>query len=364
MKKKQGQISVFQLFCLLYSSRMVGTFIYLFRLRGYMESGDRIASAFTYLLFSVLFAVPALICIKQQPNADILTQTEVISPSFSRITAALDAIVFLWGCILTVSRFGLFASSVLLLQKNLLLFIFILLSAAVFCASKGLEPLARTGVIFTFILVSSLCFSSSTLLADFDIDNLSRPFQNGAQDVINESFFAACRNIETTALLFIYPDVNGKVKKAFFGWILSFSVSVASFFALVGGVMGHYGDLQMFPLHTLSVLAQAPVAERMDDLLNGIWVVCVMIKIAFLLYVFRNIIAHIFKKDLQTLPLLFGGAATYAGYLVLSRTIDGFAKTLLFPGNWLGYLLVTVLIPCCIFIFGKHKKNKTKRVTK
>ncbi len=362
---RKNNISTFQLFSMFYIFRMVGTFTYLLRLRAPLEATDRAWMAFFYFLFSILFALPVFWVIDNQPHTGILTKAASLSSKLPYLLGIFYAFAFLWAAGVVAARFSLFSGIVLLQQENLSIFIFILLAASIYCAAKGLEPLARTGAVIAILLLVSLLLMTLTVVKDFDTLYLTPSFQSGLTPVIYQGFHSACRNIETTALLFIAPKTKGNLRKGFLYWLLAFCVQLASLFLLVGGIAAEYGDLQMFPLYTLAALAKIGILERMDDLLTGVWVICAMLKLAFLLHVAVSALEQSFNKKKNRLLLLCtGGLIIFIANLYFSQNIEFFGKFIASPINPILFLLATVVIPLCIVIGTKIAKHKNKEKNK
>lgn len=361
MVRTQNQIRGLQLFSLLFISRSVGVFTYMIRLQSSIDTGGSILVIGFYLLFSILFAIPVLIYLTKQQKTDLLTGASFVSQRFASIIGLFYAVIFLLAAIITIARFGLFAGTVLLQQSNLRIFIFALLIASVYSAAKGLEPMARTGVIFTFILLFSLIFTSASTLSEFNAANITVPQSVHLADIVKQAFVSACRNIEITALLFIAPQIKGSISKITVCHIIFFSILTAMIITVAGGVMGDYGEQQMYPLYTLSVLAKFGFLERTDDLQTGIWVVCTMLKIAFLLYASVLSANKSLQKQLHFKHYAIGGIVIFAGYLLLSANIEMLVKTITSNLMPIFFLTATVLIPLTVTFAVRRKEIKQQK---
>lgn len=358
MIKKQGYISTFQLYGMFYIFRTVGTFTYMLRLRAPLSASDRAIVAIFCFLFLTVFSAPVFLCIKKAGNSGFLNLSSTISPLYAKALSIFYALSFLWAAAVVAARFSLFSGIVLLQQENLNIFLFVLLAVSIYCASKGLEPLARTSMIMAVILLISLFLMTVAASKDFNPIYLSLPLQNGMQPVILQGFYSACRTVELTALLFIAPKTSGALQKGFFIWIAVFCVQFALLFLAVGAIAGDYGELQMFPLYTLASLAKIGILERMDDLLTGIWVICAMLKTAFLMHTSVSVIEQGFniKKKQYFLPLC--GAAVFIGNLFLSQNIEFFGRFIASPVNPVLFIASAVVIPLVTYTLHKTKIRK------
>lgn len=358
MKTGQNTISSFQLFSMIYIFRMVATFTYMLRIRAPLESTDRAIMAIAYFVFSLLFALPVFLCIGKQPYNSVLTLAGTNRHKWTKPVAMYYAFTFIWAAGVAAARFSLFSGIVLLQQENLNIFIFVLLAVSVYCASKGLEPLARAGSVMSVLLFVSLILMTGTVIKDFDTLYLQPPLQSGLSAVIYQGFHSACRNIETTSLLFTASHTKGNLRKGYLIWLVFFCVQLAALFLLVGGIAAEYGNLQMFPLYTLAALAKIGILERMDDLLTGVWVICALLKIAYLLHTSVAAIGEGFQNKYNRNKLLIaGGILVFAANLFLSQNIEFFGKFIASPVNPVLFMIATVVLP--LLIFAKNRTKKT-----
>lgn len=358
---QQKKINTVQLYSMFYIFRMVGTFTYMLRLRAPLSATDRAIMAFCYLFFSVAFAAPVLICIGNEPHIGLMAYVKNTSKKTQQCIGLFYMFTFLWSASVVASRFSLFSGIVLLQQENLGIFMLILVGVSIYCASKGPEPLARTGVIVAVLLFVSLLLMTLTVVKEFDAVLLPPPLQTGLSSVVYQGFHSACRNIETTSLLFIAPKTSGNLRKGYLPWILFFCLQLASLFLLAGGIAAEYGELQMFPLYTLAALAKIGILERMDDLLTGVWVICAMLKIAFLLHTATQAAEQgSQKKPDRLLLLLLGGLFVFGSNLFLSQNISFFGKFIASPVNPVLFILATVLVPCGLMLRQKLHRRKRK----
>ncbi len=352
------KIKAYQLFCILFTSRLLGTFTYMVRLNSDLNTGARIAMLLAFLFISLLMSVPVFMILNGQNNTSFLQQLTPFSSKTRSLIACLYCAVFLLSAIITLTRFGLFTGTVLLQNTSLHIFILSLMIVSIYAAHKGLQPLARSSVLFTFILVLSLFFVQIGVCEEFDFLNISCIKASRISDILKQAVFSACRNIEIPAVLFIADRVNGKINKTLFCMLAGFSAVTSILFFVAGGVTGAYGEQQMFPLFTLSSVSKLGFIERMEDILTGIWVACAMIKIAFLLIVASVCLQETRKKDCGIPAIITLGGIVFAGYLLLSCDITGTIKLLQSPLLPVGFIFFGVLLPFYLHLIAKKKQQK------
>ena len=357
----KNQISSAQLFCILFVCRLLGTFTYMSQLQTTLHAGSRIVATGVCFLFSILSAIPVLLYLQKQNNVSFLNAVGIVSEKTAGIIGISYAAFFLFAAIITITRFGLFAGTVLVQNTGLYISVFFLLLVCVYCVYQGLQPLARTAVIFAVILLFSLFAVIAGTIGECSLINIPGIRENEIPNIIKQAFFSACRNIEIPALLFIAEEIKGKAHTVVLKFITAFSIISALLFTVAGGVLGEYGDQQIFPLFTLSSVAKFGFVERMEDLLTGIWIVCAMLKTAFLLYVASQCLQKSLHKEIKTCHTAIGAVLIFAGYLLFSADIP---TTIRLLRTWLlpaGYIIFAILLPIVLYLLFVRKEKKLQK---
>ena len=354
----KNKISSLQLFCILFSCRMLGTFTYMSQLQTDLHAGSRIVTSVVCLIFSILTAIPSLLFLHNTNKTPFLNGVRILSANTARIVGISYVLVFIFAAIISLTRFGLFASTVLLQNTGLYISVFFLLAVSVYCARQGLQPLARTAVIFSFLLLVSLLIVALVNIPDCKLINIPTVRADDFSDILKQGFLSACRNIEIPALLFVAEELKGKVHTVILKFLTAFSAISALLFTIAGGVLSEYGEQQIFPLFTLSSVAKFGIFEHTEDLLTGIWIVCAMLKTAFLLYVASQCLQNVIHKEITTGHIATGGALIFAGYLYFSADIPKTIRLLQSALLPTGFIVFGVLLPTVLYILIRQKENR------
>lgn len=59
--------------------------------------------------------------------------------------------------------------------------------------------------------------------------------------------------------------------------------------------LGDYAMTQLFPIHSIAVLSEFSVFQRIDVILTGVWILSAFIKISFMLYLSSYIASRSFS---------------------------------------------------------------------
>lgn len=356
-----GKISSAQLYCILFACRIVALFTYISPEKITSQSANSILTAITFVVLQLLFSIPVFLVINHDNSKGIIGNAKMSSSLFAKITAIIYCAAFIYAAGLSVSRFELFVSSVMFPGAEILLFIVLLMAISLFGVFKGLETLGRSAVIIIFAVSISTVFIGLTVAKNFDYTNLYPIFSSSVSAVSNSAFYSATRTMELVSLMIIAPHINGKLKNGFAKWIIVFGMVAATLFTGIQGILGAYGERQMFQLYALTLIAKFSIFERLDDLLTGVWVLCTLIKISFYCFVAVKCLEQGFEKRANRLIQTGVCASVFGVYLLTSSTVLTFSSVIASPINSILYLLITILVPLCVFFSKKLLKQKQKK---
>ncbi|MBQ3086843.1 MAG: GerAB/ArcD/ProY family transporter [Clostridia bacterium] len=359
---EEKKISGIQFASLAFISRIACAFTGIPNLRTNLPTSDRISVFLIGLLLSLLLALPVLLFIEKENNRGLQNREKPCPSGIGRIILIFYAAFFVGAGILAVSRLGVFASGILLQKNNLHLFTAILIIAGAFCAERGLEPTARVSVLLSAAVLGGLLFTGLCDVGKMKLENLSQPFAGNIPIIVREAFFEACMNVELPVLMLLAPQIKIKKKTHLLLWLPLCFVCISAAFAVAAAVAGHYADLQVFPLHSLAVIAKTALFERIDDLLASLWVSCTVLKTGILLYTAYVAARTAVPACKKRCFFILTGALVFGGYLLLTANIQFFANVLQSAAVPVLFLFATVFIP--LFTCLKNGRKEHKEVAK
>lgn len=353
-----GKISTVQMFSILMLSRIISLFTFMLPSTSYLPSGDRILTALPIAVFECIYATVILFIIRKNRGESIIGAARHISPHLSKITAIIFAFAFLWFAGIGTARFELFISTVMFPNSELHIMILLLLCAALYAALKGIEAIGRTAFILLWILGLSVIFVLLTVTDNFLLTNLQPVLTEGITPIFSFSFYVSVRAVELLTLYVSYPEIKGKKTKMTYSWIAVFSLITAVILTVLSGVTGDYGNDQIFPLYTLTVIARFGIFERLDDILTGVWVLCIFIHVAFLLYCSISSLRQGFGQ-IKKLPAGIALTAfTGSVYLAVSRTVTVFSETVSSRLWDAAFLFIVLIFPVIITAVNSIRRRK------
>ena len=359
--KPQEQIGHWQLFALLFVSRVIGLFTFTVPQEAGFSAGDRTVFPLAFCLLCLLCAVPVLWAAGKHGQG-LIGAARAASPLLARGVGAFYGAAFLCAAALGVLRFELFVGAVLFPESSTAVFTALLLAAAAAASLRGIQSLGRTAVILLALLAGSVLFLLIATADRFDLLNLTPPFEDGAAPVLKNAFRSAGRTMELASLAVAPAFTRGGVKKATVGWLTAFSVAACVIFLAIGGVTGLFGEQQMFPLYTLTAVAKFGVFERMDAALTGLWILGAFLQAAYFLWLSSLALEQGFERKIPPAGQFAGTAAVLGLFFLfsaLANRTDGEATTY---ASAILFVLSVVVVPVAVGIVGRTKRSKEGRL--
>ena len=128
---------------------------------------------------------------------------------------------------------------------------------------------------------------------------------------------------------------------------------------VLAGVTGEYGNDQIFPLYTLTVIAKFGIFERLDDILTGVWVLCSFIQVSYLLNTGVRAISQGFGKIKKIPVCALLTAGIFGVYILTSRTVAVFSGAVSSRAVDVIFIILMLVIPL-IASLGAHRKKRIK----
>lgn len=357
------QISPSQLYSIFFVSRILVTLTYIPTLGEASLSSDLLVQALLYPLGMLVSALPLYALYKARPDWDLFDCAYRISPVLSKGIAVLYALFFLFTALLSVTRFDLFATSRLFPDSDFTVFLLIIIVVGCAAAGFGLEAIGRLSGIAVLLVCVTLGFVIAVLLPRFEPLNFTPLFYNGVAPTLRGAATFLSGTAEVAALAVIAPRVRGKLAKGYLKWTLWLTLAMGLLFFCAISVLGAFFDTQLFPFHSLAVLAEFSVLQRLDAFHTGVWILCLFVKLAFftLLAVscLRKAFGRRFKKAwIAGCIVVLGAAAVF-----FSGAYERFAA-LAKPELMMAFFAVfVIIIPLCLLPLVKKQAKREKEAT-
>lgn len=288
-KAKRGQISPYQLFFVLFVSRIVVSLTYVQTVSvGELGTDFLFSIALSYIL-TMLLSVPIILCCKSNLKA---------------VFQFLYSIYFIWLSAVNINRFSYFASSRINPDSSMIFFIIAIVIASCYCAVMGIEGISRFGSFCGILLLITVFFVLIFNLQNLSMINYYPVNSNSRLDVFKNAFVMTSNSAEASILLILSNKVNGEKIKAYMAGMTASYITIFALIAFVIGIMGNAATLQSYPIFTLFQMASAGSFSRLDMLHTAFWVLALLLKSAVFIYASSVVIKN-YKHSAKCIAVSF-----------------------------------------------------------
>ena len=359
MEKTKGIITANQLFLTLLVSRIVVTLTY---------SPVKGVNLFTtesllYLPFFFFFlfacALPLYLLFRAHPGKNILDCAEdVMGKGASRVTAILFLFYFIYDGSIITSQFHFFASSSI---TKIPIFIFscMVLAAAAYAATLGIEPICRIGVVICIVVLLSFAFIGITVTPqlDFSLMPIPHPTLSGGFKTVA---LELSRTTELAAAAFLLPCAKEKKGRNFSILLVVLTLVLEGIVFLPTNLLGKFATLLFFPFYEVSSIADELIAQRFDAFTTSIWSLGIFIKLALLLYVLRQAFHKLTKGRFGKIAIWTGAVICALISSFYSGDVKFYELRLLYTGFQLLMAFLAVILPLLLLIGYRIKSRPSK----
>lgn len=319
------KISSFQFFTMLFISRALTTLTYLSSYTKDIRLSDMLIQPIPRIIMGIFIMLPVYFLYKKTPEKSIFDRIREKSSFFSKCSAIVFSVIFLYFTITTLARLDLFAGTVVFPETDVnFLTIFVVICCA-YGAFLGWEALGRSAVLSAFLVVPAIAFIVVNLIDKVDLLNLSPVFYNGITPVLKTAVDSMGQTVEYAIIAVALPKVSGKKVKGYLIWLLSQTALMGVLFFFAGGVMGNFASTQLFPFHTLASLSEFLMFDRLDAIFTSVWILGAFIKVGLLMYLQADILSAEFPEISRRIFIVAIGFITIFLNLFLSGEIQRFS---------------------------------------
>lgn len=362
MSAPNRKITPVQLFSVLFLSRLFAAMTYIAGLDRDLQPGETVVAMLYASALIVIAGVGEAVFLKNDSGVGILMRTKNASKKLFVFTDVFYLVFFLAYSALAAARFNLFVNSIIFPDSDMSWFVLPVIAGCAFIAYKGIESVSRSSVLFTFIVVLSLVFVFAAAASRFDVLNFRGVRPGKGFEMFETGFMSAARTAEIASIPILTPFLNSNPTKPMFRWIGVTSVSLVLISSMISGVLGQFGYEQIFPMYSLTVLAEFGILERLDAIVTAVWVLCFIAKMSYFLFVNSYLLKELTPIERKYSP--FACAVPVGiGAMLMSKNIDILADVI--KSGFLTVLFIGggIVIPITVVIIEKIRKNKNKAET-
>lgn len=355
---KEHFIKASQLFSVLFIGRNIILVTMNTGLAGNENFSDLIVSSFWMFLITFFMVIPLWRLSQKHPTLNIIDEGYYLFGKAGVIIPIFYAVYFISVNWYYLSVFQLFSADVMDPKTPAWIIAGAVLVVACYGACKGLETIVRAAGIILVLICAGIVFMISILFSKVDPANFEPFFSNGPQDSFYATVLFLCRSSSISVMALLLPAVRGKRKLGFCLWNLGVWVTMTAVYFIMVGVAGDFIKAQLFPLYTVTAMAEVGPFQRLDAVFLGVWLTELFIKIAMDLYLVSLCVNRIFGEKAGRISI-FAGAVITAVVAQLS-THSRALQSVIF-GPWLFFpltLTAAFLIPLVLWLTDRMKSRK------
>lgn len=354
---KNAKISVAQLFILLFLSRMIVTVTYSAYVADISKMWYMSIASLGGFLLTLVFVLPVYFLYRTDNRLTVTDNGYALFGKGGAVIAVIYGLYFLWIILYTLSLFNLFVTDLMNPSISVVALSLAVIIASAYGAWKGIEAIARASTIILFAVIIALIFVICTLFNKIDVYNYTPITFSNSSDIGEAVLSMLARNSCIPAMAMLLPHANGKVKRGIIAWAVFVYLTIAVMVFIMVGVLGDYLKTQIFPVYSLTSLAQWGVLQRLDGIFLGIWTAGMFIKIALMIYLISACVKRIFGEIAGRAAIIISAVAVLTVSLLFSENSN--IMSMLFNN----YILITitvitaVIIPLLLLIVKKVKQS-------
>lgn len=355
--EKRPAISVSQLFCLLFISRMVVSMTYGNILIGNSEIWDHLVSAPVSMLLTWIILIPIYSLFSMDKKMNVLDNLGEFLGKVGFWLVLLYVFYFLLVSFHTVSVFEKFIFNAINPPISVPFLTVLLLFSACYGAYKGIEAISRaSGLILVFTVLAMIFFLIS-LISSIEPINYKPLMYDGTQSVFEGIKLLISQSSCIPAMAILLPMAKGNHKKGIIIWNVGVYLVFVSLVMLVVGTMGDFAETQLFPVYTAAGIGKFGSFKHLDSLYLGIWISGIFIKLSLFLMLTGEGIKKIWGEEVRKKSIIiFGFLISLTSFFSdkLELLSSPFMTSFLI---WF-LMIISVVIPLALIVIRLQKRKR------
>ncbi len=345
--KPDVKISNGQFFVLLLLSRVMHMMLY--RTDGFSSGTPMMIGLLISTGIEILLGIPVFIF--------LMRKDEILGAlaKNKKLRFAVRAIITLYFTFVAGSvmcAFARFMADEFPSLSSAVVIIIIIAAASAYCASLGIEAIARTGTVVLWAFLILLAVMALASEGRFDALNLVPLQKSDTRAVIDYIIrdVSSCRWLVLAVALSQYLKYGSQ--KAVLGYVAAKLVLIEAVLLMITMILWSFVDVPGYPILALGTYAKTEVIRRFDALNMFVWALnCVVVNATYI-----HTASDITKKK-NLLSYLIPAAASAVFALLDYKKIFWFTERQEVVIMLAGIVLLGVLVPLAAIICWKVKKK-------
>ncbi len=352
--KAKTKISALQLYMMLFLSRAIAGVTLNAGSVGGENFLENIFSSLLHCAVLCVFALPLFSLNRTHPDLSLPAVAELRMGAAGTVISALYAVFFLVSNAFALSLFITLLFNTMDPIASRFSVALALLAIAVYGAVKGIETVSRAAICVTALFLLGLTVICIALLPNVRPEYTKPVFQNGTEQFWRGAIVFAARSSSLAEFAVLMPFAAENTKGKFALWNISIPVFLGILLFFTVSCLGEYAYLQIFPIYTLSSIAEIAGVQRLDALFIGLCLMALVVRLAVGFFAISESCARFVRKT-ESRALLLGGAALLTLMLSLWVTADYERFREIFRAEFLLILTAVfgAVLPCFLWIVDR-----------
>lgn len=356
----RNKIAPYQIFSLLFLCRVFASLVYLPNIQPKATAGITIISILVANIILAILLLPIFSLISRQNQMDICDFSSKSFGKVSKVLLVIYALYFIYVAINTLSYCNFFITSSLFTNANVMIITAMLLLVCIYGVTVGIEAIARFSTIALIFVVVSFSIILLSVTPKADILNITWVGDDMLMSFIKSVNFNISQNSEIVLTLVLSAFSTKDVRRGYLGFLGGISVFFVVLSVALISVLGKFLSTQIFPIYTLSTMAEIPVLERLDALHISMWILMGVIKatvyIFSAIFLLKKMCGEKSHKILEWIVYLF----VFWGVVIISKDVKLITFTDNLQYKFLFVLLIGLALPIILAILSKIKLRKVR----
>lgn len=346
--EKQSFISGRQVVVILLLTRLPYSTAFISSLHAGNSIQDILLAVPINFLLNFLLAAPILLLMSRYPGKDML---EIADQIGGRGLTVVLGIVYLAGflcvAVLPIDYFQNFYTNSIIPESRFFGIVIPLLLVCVYAAVRGVEGLARLGMLVLIAYLIDVLFIVGTVIPSVHLEYLLPQLYNGPGVLEKAVLIGANSSFQIVLLSFLAPFLRSHEKPArlFARWNIIAAIVLLYLQFMVVTVLGTFGTEQVFPLYTLSRRSGLGVFDRLEAAELIPWIMETVFEIAVFIYIAYTCLTRMgLNKYRRTVTFVIGAVLLGAGRVTYRRLMQ---TRYIGDNPWVtaGMILTVLVIP-------------------
>lgn len=360
---QRTKISAAQFFVALFVSRSVVTIALSTRYTGTENMLECIFSYFLAMGVSVLIALPIWGAVRISPEHNVPELAMDRLGWMGGLVPVCYGLYFILTGGVSLGLFQIFLMDTVNPGFSAGLVTAAMLAVALYGALRGVETVARCAACVFVVLILGCGLVLCIVAGRFDPRHLEPVFYNGFSQTGQSLMLFLSRTSVFADMAVLLPQVKGRRKLGFAGWMAGSWAFVSVILLLISGCLGRYASTQNFPVYVLASLTEVRSLQRLDAIFTGVWMMGLIIKLALDLYACRVCFFSLTKaraKEPAWAVWITAGAMLVLA-LVTARSM-GAQQVLLDTGLLFWCAVISgAALPLIVWVAGAVKRKGRRR---